>query len=61
MSQVMLVSMVTNGTQVIVWAFRTFPSDSVNGLHSAEVTHSPIMLNTYSTKKEIIYETLYQV
>jgi hypothetical protein len=46
MSQVVLVAMVANGTQIIIGALCTLPSYSKYRLLSAGVTHSSLMLDS---------------
>lgn len=44
-SQVMLVSMVTGCAEVVIGALCTFPANTDDGLLTAGVTHSSIMLD----------------
>lgn len=45
-SQVVLISMVTCGAEVIVGALSALPADTNDGLLAAGVTHGAIMFNT---------------
>ncbi len=45
-AQVVLITMVTGGAEVIVGALRTFPSDPNDGLLPTGVTHGAIMLDS---------------
>lgn len=46
MSQVVLVSMVTGGAEVIVVAFSTLPADPDDRLLTTGVAHGAVMLDT---------------
>lgn len=54
----MFVSMITNGTQIIICALCTFPSDANDWLLAASVTHSSIMFDAYGNNTYLHFTVL---